>query len=198
MTPRNEPEAASMSHSSTELLIDYWRQRKGAALAPLREAINPADFATLLPQVFILGREGPGDYRFRLAGGLVADLHARDLRTVDFVSLWTPTDRLLVQTCLEQARRKGEPLVVAGHAHAGGKTIAIEVLLAPLANRLGEVDRMIGMIQPMNPVGDLRDEPVERLSLERIDRAAEPGFREPANEPGPRLRLATVAGRLVG
>ena len=60
-----------MAHSSTELLIDYWRQRILSGRAPARASINPMDFPTLLPQVFMLGRKAPGDYGFRLVGGFV-------------------------------------------------------------------------------------------------------------------------------
>ena len=64
-----------MFHSNTELLIDYWRAQKGLRRAPVRASINPGEFASLLPQVFILGRVRPGSYAFRLIGGLVEDDH---------------------------------------------------------------------------------------------------------------------------
>ena len=63
-----------MFHPSTERLIDYWRSKAVNAAMPARAAVNPADFLDLLPQVFILGRDGKGRYPVRLAGGFVADL----------------------------------------------------------------------------------------------------------------------------
>ena len=83
----------SMFHSNTERLIDYWRSRKVDRLSPPRSAIDPAELTELLPQMFILGRTESGKYEFRLAGGLATDLHQRDLRGVDFLSLWATTDR---------------------------------------------------------------------------------------------------------
>ena len=62
-----------MSHSNTELLIDYWQSRVFDGNAPTRASINPADFPTLLPQLFILGRRGPGDFGVRLAGGMLRE-----------------------------------------------------------------------------------------------------------------------------
>ena len=47
-----------MFHPSTERLIDYWRDKKGEAALPRRTDVNPGDFLELLPQVFILGRDG--------------------------------------------------------------------------------------------------------------------------------------------
>ena len=82
-----------MFHPSTERLIDYWRDKKGESALPRRADINPGDFLELLPQVFVLGREG-GKLPFRLAGGFVSDLHARDLRGQDALSLWALAHRL--------------------------------------------------------------------------------------------------------
>ncbi len=83
----------SMLHSNTERLIDYWRQRKRGDLCPARHAIDPGELSLLLPQVFILGRTAPGRCVFRLAGGLVTDIHGRDMRHVDVLSLWTEAMR---------------------------------------------------------------------------------------------------------
>jgi hypothetical protein len=46
----------SVFHSNTEQLIDYWRSRGGEGGLPTRMAVNPADFSTVMNQVFILGR----------------------------------------------------------------------------------------------------------------------------------------------
>ncbi|CAN5233085.1 PAS domain-containing protein [soil metagenome] len=181
-----------MSHSSTERLIDYWRSRKGEALAPARADIDPTDFPTLLPQVFILGRVGPGDYVFRLAGGLLGELHGRDLRNVGFSSLWVHSDRIGVQTTLENARYTGEPAVLTVMAKAGPQAVTLEVLLAPLTNPKGEVDRFLGLYQPVTPLSHLRELPIDWLTLASLDKSS------PANEDGPRLRLASVSGQLIG
>ena len=50
----------SMFHSTTERLIDYWRSRSPDGGLPPRVAIDPGDFAELLPQIFILGRTFTG------------------------------------------------------------------------------------------------------------------------------------------
>ena len=101
----------SMFHSNTELLIDYWRSRAVNGGLPPRSAVNPSDFADLLPQVFVLGRVRSGVYPVRLAGGFVSDLHRCDLRQQNGLTLWSERDRLRLQTALEEARLKPEPLV---------------------------------------------------------------------------------------
>ena len=42
-----------MFHSNTELLIDYWRSRRGDLAAPRRADIDPLDFAPAVHRVFI-------------------------------------------------------------------------------------------------------------------------------------------------
>src|SRR5580692_2586946 len=58
---------STMLHSNTELLIDYWRGRRGGRPMPRRADIDPTGFAALAPQAFIALREPSGDVSFRLA-----------------------------------------------------------------------------------------------------------------------------------
>ncbi len=181
----------SMFHSNTERLIDYWRARKVDRLCPARSAIDPADFTDLLPQVFILGRTEKGDYAFRLAGGLATDLHQRDLRGVDFLSLWANQDRARLAAAMEAGRRAGEPvIVVAGARTADGDLARIEFLLAPLRADGLIPDRCMGIYQPLSHLGALRGRPLGELELIRFGGSEH-------DERFPRLRLATVDGQRV-
>lgn len=182
-----------MFHSSTTALLSYWRTLKGEARAPSRAAVDPAEFRRVLSQVFILGRCGPGDYRFRLAGGLLGELHGANLRGQPFLPLWGDDDRLQIGLALETLRKNAEPVVVTVVAEAGPHMMRMEILLTPLANPAGEIDRVLGLYQPLSPVAQLRDRPIQRLIVSRIAKAL-----DAANEDAPRLRLAAVEGRLVG
>jgi hypothetical protein len=178
-----------MFHSNTEQLIDYWRSRKGADKTPARTAINPADFAPLLPQVIMLGRLGAGQYRVRLAGGFVTDLHGRELREDDFLRLWEPAARTPLQLALEAVRRHPEPLVIEAEAWAGEAAMRMEVLLAPLRGPSGDVDRLIGLYQPLTPAAALMGGVVRALRIKSVTTTATDQF--------PRLRLASVDGRQI-
>lgn len=179
-----------MAHSSTELLIDYWQSRVLSGEAPARASINPVDFPTLLPQVFILGRRAPGESSFRLVGGLVGELHGRDLRGVGFSSLWAQSARLPLQTEMERIRRRPAATRIAARMEAGLHTLDLEIALMPLANPAGEVDRFLGIYEPRQPLTRLRGQKADRLQLLSLGGVAEP-------EP-PHLRLAAVGGRRVG
>jgi hypothetical protein len=181
-----------MFHSNTELLMDYWRTRKGAAKAPARAEINPADFASLLPQVFILGRRRAGEYYFRLAGGLVEDLHGGGLAAADPLKLWAPAYRTALQLAWEAVRRQPEPLVIDCEGRArGGLAANLEVTFAPMAGPGGEIDRLIGLYQPLTPIAALTGRPIEALVVRAISSAG------PAGVEFPRLKLAAVDGRQI-
>lgn len=176
----------SVFHSNTEMLIDYWRD------LPFRGApIDPADFAPLAPQVFVLGRAGPGGYAFRLVGGLVRDLFGQDLRGESLLDLWRPRDAGPLRTALEAARRRREPLVAHAHALTERAALPLEVLLAPLPGDATRPDRVLGLVQPMTLVARLQGEPVRTLALERILSAGA------SVEPAPHLRLAALNGRRI-
>jgi hypothetical protein len=181
-----------MFHSNTELLIDYWRERKGSLKAPSRASINPAEFASLLPQVFILGRQRPGQYGFRLVGGLVDDLHGGGLHAADPLRLWAPAYRTSLQLALEAVRRQPEPLVIAAEGRSvGAETVGLEILLAPLTGPDGDIDRLIGLYQPLTPVAALKGRPIETLTIRNITAAGSAGAEFP------RLKLAAVDGRQI-
>jgi len=179
-----------MFHSNTERLIEYWRARKVGGASPQRAAIDPTEIATLLPQTFVLGRLGAGRYVFRLAGALVGDLHQRDLRGQDWLSLWEGADKLRLATALETARRRAEPVVLVAEARTtSGRAAGMEITLAPLRGGPDSPDRFIGLYQPVSPLAGLRDEAIVSLAVQRIGAASE--------TVEPYLKLAAVDGLRV-
>jgi hypothetical protein len=176
-------------HPNTELLIDYWRQRSAGRPAPTRADIDPADFRELMPQTFMLGRASRGDYPLRLVGGFVADLHRKPLRGASGLAIWAPIDRIAIQTALELARRGPHPIIARAEAIAGdGLTLDLEILFAPLEGPTGEIDRWLGLYQPLTPVAWLNDKAVTELRL--VDT-------QTAGGEEPRLTLAAVDGRRI-
>jgi hypothetical protein len=185
-----------MFHTNTQRLIEDWRAHRGDRLAPARSDISPAQFREILPQLFILGCEEAGPETFRLAGGLLVDLHDRDLRGVSFLSLWPYPDRTLVADALEEARLTGAPAVLdASGWTPDGYEARLEIVLAPLTGPSGRVERILGLYQPTSSVRRLVGQPIQELTLREIKSAGQPA--RPA--PRPRLRLVALEGaRLDG
>ncbi|HTX50424.1 MAG TPA: PAS domain-containing protein [Caulobacteraceae bacterium] len=177
-----------MVHSNTELLIDYWRSRRGDLAAPRRSDIDPLDFARLLPRVFIAEARAGGDLAFRLAGEAIAEMHGRPLGGESLPALWRHDHRRHLLAALQAALHSARPLVVG--AEPGGersRDARLEVLFAPLAGPGGEVDRFLGLYQPLAggfaaPLGPLV---IANLAGVPIEVGAKP------------LRLAAVDGRRI-
>ena len=181
-----------MSHSNTARMIDYWTARRGDAPAPARAQIDPADFSDVITQAFIIGRERLGVYPFRLAGGLVEDLHRRTLLGYDMLSLWSAGDRPRIQAAIEAALNSGDALIVqALERTLQGHEARLELLLAPLADSYGRINRLLGLYQPTSPLFRLQNEPIERLFLQNIA-YADNGQAIPSP-----LRIAAVDGRRI-
>lgn len=180
-----------MFHPNTERLIEYWSARKVNGANPTRASINPGEFADLLPQVFILGRDAAGSYPFRLVGDFVAELHRRDLRGDNALELWTRDDRPAVQARLESARAKAEPIVVPCDIDAASvASVGMEAVFLPLTTTGGEANRFLGLYQPVSMIHRPQGRPADQLSIRRGAEA------QADNRPA--LRLVALEGRRLG
>ncbi len=180
-----------MFHSNTEKLIETWRTHRMGARLPARTDLSPIDLGPLLPQVFILGREGDGEETFRLSGGLIADLHGRDLRGASFYSLWSKLDRPQIAAAFARARSGAAPIVITVDAvSARGDVIGVELCLAPMIGPSGEADRTLGLYQPISTVARLMGAPIQRLGVRNVVLAVDAS-------PRPRLRLVVDNTRRV-
>jgi hypothetical protein len=176
-------------HPNTERLISAWRARRGERRLPARADLSPIDLGPLLlPQVFMLGREGDREV-FRLSGGLICDLYGRDLRGTEFTGLWRASEQRLIADAIARARHAAAPIVLNADAEApSGDQIGVEICLAPLTGPGGAADRTLGLLQPTSMVGRLLGQRVRTLSLRGAALAVDP-------KGGPTIRLVAVNGR---
>jgi hypothetical protein len=177
-----------MFHSNTELLIDYWRGRRGERTVPARADIDPSGFPRLAPAVFIAAREG-GDVRVRLAGEAMIEWHGRRLAGESLTGFWRRDHRGRLTALLGAALAAGQPLVVtAASVTEEALPARLEILFAPLTGPGGVADRFLGLYQP-----------VSRMSLGRLGElviAAVNGA-PTADTALPALRLAALDGRRI-
>lgn len=181
-----------MFHPNTQRFIATWREHRGLGRLPDRSALSPMELGPLLPQVFMLGREVDGQEVFRLSGGLLSDLHGRDLRGASFFGLWPKLDRPQVAAALAQARSGASPVVLTVEAaNERGDLLGLELCLAPLIGPSGEADRTIGLYQPTTTVARLLGASIASLAIRAVSMA------EDAPAPAPRLRLVVDNTRRV-
>lgn len=183
----------TLFHSNTELLIDHWRELARDGRAPGRRALDPGRLPKLVPQLLMLGRDGPGDYRIRLTGALVVQVHRRGETLVgrDGLGGWGQDDRLSLRAALEQARRRCQPVVVRADALWGPVGVQLEMMFAPLAGDDGGPERVLGFYQPLAPLPTASNLPPPQFVLRRLEHL------EPPAGVTPRLRLAALDGRTV-
>jgi len=69
------------SHRSFVQLIDYWDKQRGGRFAPSRDDIDPLDFPRLLAPMMLADvvTHEPPDFRYRLCGTGIVDVHGADL-----------------------------------------------------------------------------------------------------------------------
>ncbi|HZC15196.1 MAG TPA: PAS domain-containing protein, partial [Caulobacteraceae bacterium] len=114
------------------------------------------------------------------------------LSIADPINLWTPAYRAPLQLALEAVLRQPGPLVIAAEARVrGDQTLKLEITLAPLAGPNGEIDRLIGLYQPVTPVAILDGQVIETLAIRNITSAGLAGAAFP------RLKLAAMNGRQI-
>ncbi len=180
-----------MFHSNTARLISTWRAHREGRRLPARADLSPIDLGALLPQVFMLGREGDGEELVRLSGGLMSDLHGGDLRGAGFYSLFAKIDRPQVAAALARSRSTATPVVVTVDAMGErGEAIGVELTLCPLTGPTGEADRTLGLYQPISTVARLMGGSIRSLQVRSVEAAEDAA-------PAPRLRLVVDNTRRV-
>lgn len=174
-----------MFHSGTQTLIDHWAALPEAARIPARADLEPLRLGRLVPQLFTADRAAEGA-TFRLAGAWIELLHARPMRGQSWLELWAPESRSLVAAAVVQTFRETRPVVMV--AEAARLRGVLEIVIAPMRQRDGTADRLVGLYQPiaeqerqMEGVGPLR----ARLSV---------GVGPPSRAP---LTLAALDGRRI-
>lgn len=172
-----------MFHSNTEILIGYWRSLSVRGATPSRQAFDPAQVSELLPQIFML-ELGSGALPFRLAGEFLIDLHGKPLRGRDFQTLFSPMGRRVVtQAALSMLNTPDVAVLAAEGFSAEGRSVGLEIALAPLAGAEGRVERLLGLYQPTTLVARLAGKPVVEVNA-----------RLASGETGSHLRLVVNEG----
>jgi hypothetical protein len=179
--PRAAEGGFAMLHANTDLLIAYWRARRGMATVMPRSALDPTDLAPLLERILIAGRLPGGELRLRLVGEWIARAHARARLGDDLLGLWGDGDRAPLRRALEATLRSGVPVVA--RADAGGAPL--EITFIPLAAGGASADRLLALYQPTSLARTVPFPTPLRL-LELIALAGHPT-----------LRLAALDGRRI-
>lgn len=156
-----------MPHSSTVSFLSYWRGLQDSPdRAPPRERFDPVRLKSLVPQMLMISCVDPA-YHFRLSGGFLVAFHGFELRGASFTGLFRAPFARPLETALRMGQIHQQPLVLKLSApwlsrdaiRAGediplshSETVSFEILLCPMQNQEGEVDRFVGIYQTLTPM----------------------------------------------
>jgi hypothetical protein len=151
--------------SSTVTFLSYWRGlQHDPQKAPARASFDPGRLKPLIPQMIMLSATEDG-YPFRLSGGFLNILHARDLKERAFIAYFRTQFQRPVRAALRMAQQKQQPLVLTiatpwcakitadaddttvSYAVSHNETLYIEICLCPLTGPDGQLDRFVGIYQ---------------------------------------------------
>jgi hypothetical protein len=106
------------AHPNTQAVLDAWRRLSEGVDSP--EGPTTDDYPGLVGRLFVLNHVAERDYSFRRVGYAIEQLFGRQLIEHNFLSIWSESDRRLVNAALTAAivdrgptlvRARGETLV---------------------------------------------------------------------------------------
>jgi hypothetical protein len=141
-----------MQQPTSRQLYAYWDGIRNGRIAPRRFEIEPAKIAPLLRETFIAECTGLLGFRFRLAGTRICQSFGRELRGVDFLSLWSLADRDAIASLVRNVLNDG----AVGHGIFDAYTetkrqASFEFTLMPLIHTGQEINRLLGVITAIEP-----------------------------------------------
>ncbi|MXN53562.1 PAS domain-containing protein [Shinella sp. AETb1-6] len=171
-----------MQTRAATTLYDYWTRQRGRQALPLRSAIEPADIAGILPDVFILEHAEAQAPLFRLAGTRICAQFARELKGTGFDRLFAPDLRERVGRIAENVMAQTAPAILLIQLVDGAlDTTQAEITLLPLATQGRTADRIIGAFAPLpgqrQPLSAFRYATIDTLTVidpDRTDTLAAP------------------------
>ena len=150
------------AHPNTQAVLDAWRRLSEGVDAP--EGPTTDDYPGLVGRLFVLNHVADRDYSFRRVGYALEQLFGRQLGEHNFLSIWSESDRRLVNAALIAAAvDRGPTLIRARGETLVGKRVDLEFALAPLFGRAGTATRFLGLCQTMTPEETLPGRPLRRL-----------------------------------
>jgi hypothetical protein len=155
-----------MQQPTSKQLFAYWDHIRNGRIAPRRFEIEPAKIANILRETFIAECAGLMGFRFRLAGTQICQEFGRELRGLDFLSLWSFGDKDAVASLVRTVLHDGS----VGHGTFLARTDAgletsFEFTLMPLIHTGTSINRLLGSITAIDRPFWLGTEPLTTFEI---------------------------------
>ena len=133
----------------------YWEALRNGRSVPMRSEVDPRGIERALENAFILERVAPGVARFRLAGTHLNELMGMDVRGMPLSAFFTPGVRDALGKVLDAMFGQPEivDLTLSGERGIGKPLMEARLLMLPLKSDLGVVNRALGCLASIGPIG---------------------------------------------
>lgn len=144
--------ATSCSRIASDVL-EYWDKLRDGAALPYRMDVDPSRMGDALPYVFLLEYLAPGIARLRIAGRHLHDVMGRNVAGSPITSFCAPGARAEMLPLLDAVFDGPSCLSLDLLAERAGKPAkAAEILILPMADRMGKVTRALGCLVARGPI----------------------------------------------
>jgi hypothetical protein len=116
-------------------VLAYWQRKRGGRLAPSRTDIDPAELVAVLPRIMLADvLSDPLDFRYRLSGTGIRNIHGNDMTGRSPRTLEPPAYGALIFAHYCEAVRRREPLLHLIVLDAYQRSRSYARLLLPLSS----------------------------------------------------------------
>lgn len=151
------------AHPNTRAMLEAWR-RLSEGSAPTGP--HAEDHPGLIERLFVLTHTSERDYPFSRVGMVIERLFGRQLFDHNFLTLWSETDRHIIDAVLGAALSDHGPAIIRARGETlTGVRLDLELALAPLRGHSGGYNRFLGLCQTMMPEEMLGRRPLTRLQV---------------------------------
>jgi hypothetical protein len=141
VAPMLEPKSPHLKQ-----LLEYWREKKGDRMAPMRAEIDPAEIKALLPYVGMVDVErAPLRFRYRLAGSDIARGYGREItgHYLDEMDL-NGHEHQITQEYTRAADSAEPSCTTWEYLRKDGRNVRYERLVLPLSSDGRQIDMLFG------------------------------------------------------
>lgn len=133
----------------------YWTALKRPGAIPNRSDVDPRGIEDALEFAFILERVAPGMARIRIAGMHLNELMGMEVRGMPISSFLTPASRTGFESVIEEVLNGPATarLMLNAAKGIGRPRLEGQMLLLPMQNDLGDVNRLLGCLETHGPIG---------------------------------------------
>jgi hypothetical protein len=137
-----------MIHTEIRSLYNYWERLRAGRPCPYRAEVDPRDMTGDARNLFMLEDLGRGNMRFRLAGTALIDAFGYELRGMSARSIMEGKARESFVALVSETL--AEPRVGYARLMAPDGVSVWDVVLLPLRDNFGNIERLIGCLHPVS------------------------------------------------